>query len=126
MYLTDAQNAGSDAHAYRLRISAAAAGFRAAHDAVQHQRCAPGRAVPVSVYAVRKDGFDGDIEVALKDAPAGFSLSRRAHSARPGLRAHDPDGAAQMPAGRTTALQFEGRAQIGGEPSPGRSSPPTT
>ena len=31
--------------------------------------------MPVTVYALRKDGFDGEIALALKDAPAGFALS---------------------------------------------------
>ena len=72
--LTDAQNAGSDAHAYRLRISAPQPDFalRMAPSAINLRA---GRAVPVWVYAVRKDGFDGDIEIALNGAPAGFTLS---------------------------------------------------
>ncbi|MDD3927561.1 MAG: peptidase, partial [bacterium] len=31
--------------------------------------------MPVCVYALRRDGFDGDIRLALKDAPDGFALS---------------------------------------------------
>jgi hypothetical protein len=31
--------------------------------------------VPVTVYALRKDGFTGDIGLRLKDAPQGFALS---------------------------------------------------
>lgn len=31
--------------------------------------------MPVAVYALRKDGFNGEIELKLKDAPAGFALS---------------------------------------------------
>ena len=74
VWLTDAQNAGSDAHAYRLRISAPQPDFalRMAPSAIN---LLAGRAAPVWVYAVRKDGFDGDIEVALNGAPAGFTLS---------------------------------------------------
>ena len=32
-----------------------------------------GAAVPVTVYALRRDGFAGDIALKLKDAPAGFA-----------------------------------------------------
>ena len=31
--------------------------------------------MPVTVYALRKDGFAGDIALKLKDAPQGFALS---------------------------------------------------
>ena len=112
VWLTDAQNAGSDAHAYRLRISAPQPDFalRMAPSAIN---LLAGRATPVWVYAVRKDGFDDDIEVLLRGAPAGFTLSG-------GTIPHGRDSvrmtltAPQMPAGRTTALHLVGRARIGG------------
>ena len=113
VHLADAQNAGSDAHAYRLRISAPQPDFalRITPSAIN---LLAGRATPVSVYAARKDGFDGDIEVALDGAPAGFILSggaipRGRESVRMTLTAP------RMPAGRTTPLRFVGRAQIAGE-----------
>jgi len=31
--------------------------------------------VPLSVYAIRRDGFDGPIDLALDNAPSGFMLS---------------------------------------------------
>jgi hypothetical protein len=31
--------------------------------------------VPLTVYALRRDGFSGDIALALKDAPRGFALA---------------------------------------------------
>ena len=34
-----------------------------------------GATVPITVYALRRDGFSGEIAVALKDAPEGFTLS---------------------------------------------------
>jgi hypothetical protein len=112
LYLTDAQNAGSDAHAYRLRISAPQPDFalRMAPSAIN---LLAGRAAPVWVYAVRKDGFDGDIEVALDGAPAGFRLSGATiphgrDSVRMTLTA------TRRPAARTTALRILGRARIAG------------
>jgi len=72
-----------------------------------------GTAVPLSIIALRRDGFSGGISVALKDAPQGFSL-----------------GGAQVPAGRDevratltvprsasdrpVVLRLEGRATIAG------------
>ena len=38
---------------------------------------APARSVPITVYALRKDGFSGEIALRLKDAPDGFTLERR-------------------------------------------------
>jgi len=35
----------------------------------------PGANVPLTIYALRKDGFSNEISVILRDAPAGFSLS---------------------------------------------------
>jgi hypothetical protein len=34
-----------------------------------------GWAVPITVHALRRDGFNGSIEISLKDAPAGFTLN---------------------------------------------------
>jgi hypothetical protein len=33
-----------------------------------------GASIPVTVHAIRRDGFTGEIAVKLKDAPAGFVL----------------------------------------------------
>lgn len=70
----DTQHKGGPDYAYRLRIS---------HPMQDYQlRMTPasisargGQSVPVTVYALRKDGFSGEIELRLKDAPAGFVLS---------------------------------------------------
>jgi hypothetical protein len=35
----------------------------------------PGATLPITVYALRRDGFSGDIALALKGAPEGFTLS---------------------------------------------------
>ena len=110
--LADSQHHGGPAYGYRLRIAAAEGDFdlRVTPSALSVRA---GGIIPLTVYALRKDGFEGDIEVALKDAPAGFEL----------------DGA-RIPAGcdkvRMTltvpirapaeplALELEGRADIGG------------
>ena len=100
-------------HAYRLRISAPQPDFalRVSPSAIN---LLAGRATPVWVYAIRKDGFDGDIEVALDGAPAGFKLSGD-------IIPHGRDSVRmtlmppRMPNGpRTTALRVVGRAEIAG------------
>jgi hypothetical protein len=74
LYLGDAQQKGGPEYAYRLRISPPRPDFdlRVTPSGVN----APGGwNVPITVYALRKDGFSGDIELALKDAPKGFILT---------------------------------------------------
>jgi len=69
----DTQNQGGDAFAYRLRISPPRRDFElcVAPSAV----CAlTGGIEPLTVYAVRRDGFDGEIRLRLLDAPMGVKL----------------------------------------------------
>jgi len=59
-YLGDAQNQGGPDCAYRLRVSAPRPDFelRVAPSTVIFR---PGASVPLAVYALRKDGFAGEI-----------------------------------------------------------------
>ena len=69
----DTQNQGGEACAYRLRIGPPRRDFelRAAPSAV----CAlTGGIEPLTVYAVRRDGFDGEIRLRLRGAPKGVVL----------------------------------------------------
>jgi hypothetical protein len=72
--LWDAQHQGGPEYAYRLRISAPHPDFelRVVPSSVAVR---PGASVPLTVYALCKDGFSNQISLVLKDAPAGFSLS---------------------------------------------------
>ena len=73
--IADVQGAGGREYAYRLRISRPRPAFdlRVVPSSINIR---PGQAAAVTVVAQRKDGFAGDIEIALKDAPAGVKLSR--------------------------------------------------
>jgi hypothetical protein len=73
LYLGDTQHKGGPEYAYRLRISRPQPDFelRVVPSAINARM---GTNVPVTVYALRHDGFDGEIAVRLKDAPAGFAL----------------------------------------------------
>ncbi len=71
--LGDAQQAGGRAYGYRLRLAQEEPDFEL--------RLVPatvnlrgGGTVPVTVYALRRDGFSGEIHLALKDAPGGMIL----------------------------------------------------
>ena len=72
--LGDAQHEGGPEYAYRLRISPPRPDFAL--------RIVPSRInarsrqfVPITVFALRTDGFSGQIALSLKDAPPDFSLS---------------------------------------------------
>ena len=71
--VSDAQHKGGPDYAYRLRISPPQPDFelRIVPSTVNIRG---GSSVPLTVYALRKDGFSGDIALTLKDAPAGFAL----------------------------------------------------
>jgi hypothetical protein len=74
LHLRDAQDKGGPAYGYRLRISPPRPDFdlRVVPSSVNARG---GANIPLTVYAIRRDGFAGEIALALKDAPAGFSLS---------------------------------------------------
>ncbi|MHC4434430.1 MAG: PPC domain-containing protein, partial [Planctomycetota bacterium] len=73
VHLADSQRHGGDAYGYRLRVAIAEGDFalRVAPSSVSVRA---GGIVAISVHALRKDGYDGEIEVVLKNAPAGFKL----------------------------------------------------
>ncbi len=113
VHLADAQRHGSAAHAYRLRISAPQPDF-ALRITPSSLSTRAGGMVPISVYVLRKDGFDGEIEVVLKDAPAGFKLSGGRIPAgcdHTRMILMTPAPAPDQP----VALQLEGRASIGAQ-----------
>jgi hypothetical protein len=71
--LTDAQHQGGAACAYRLRVGPPRPDF-ALRMVPSTLNLAAGRATPITFHVLRKDGFDGPIEISLKDPPAGFAL----------------------------------------------------
>jgi hypothetical protein len=72
--LSDRLGAGGREYGYRLRVSAPQPDFelRVSPSSID---VAGGSHAPVLVTAIRKDGFDGDIALALHEAPAGFAIS---------------------------------------------------
>ena len=72
--LGDAQGHGGREYAYRLRIGPPRGDFalRIAPSSVNVRGAA---SVPLTVCAVRKDGFAGPIDLSLVNAPPGFSLA---------------------------------------------------
>ena len=79
LHLGDAQGKGGADYAYRLRISRQQPDF-ALRVVPSSINARAGATVPLTVYALRRDGFAGDIALQLKDAPAGFRMEiGRAH-----------------------------------------------
>lgn len=112
LHIGDAQHKGGAAYGYRLRISPPRPDFelRLVPAGINARA---GASVPITVYALRKDGFTGDITLSLKDAPNGFTLSGTrvpADKDQVRLTLRVP----RMPTTEPISLRLEGRAQIGG------------
>jgi hypothetical protein len=112
-HLADSQHQGGEAYGYRLRLSPPRPDFEL-RLSPSSLNVRAGMAAPVWVYALRKDGFEDEIELTLKDGPAGFRLD--------GGRI--PPGcsgvcmtltAPAQPIAEPASLQIEGRASIGGQ-----------
>jgi len=109
--ISDSRNHGGSAYAYRLRLSRPRPDFEL-HVTPSSLSLRSGRATPIGIYALRRDGFDGAIEVRLKDAPPGFGLQG-------GLIPEGTDqiratlSAPPRPIGEPVALQLEGLAAVG-------------
>jgi hypothetical protein len=71
--VSDTCGHGGSAYAYRLRVGAPEPDFAllVSPSGMNLPVAAPS---VVSVHALRRDGFDGEIALALKDAPKGWSL----------------------------------------------------
>jgi hypothetical protein len=112
VHLGDTQHSGGAAFAYRLRLSAPRPDFelRIVPSAISARA---GVNTPLTVFALRKDGFSGEIALALKDAPPDLKL----------IEAKIPAGQDNVKftlvsttptAGNPLSLHIEGRATIQG------------
>lgn len=74
LYLVDEQQQGGTAHGYRLHLTMPQPDFelRVVPSAINARA---GTTVPVTVHVLRRDGFAGEITLALKEAPKGFELA---------------------------------------------------
>jgi hypothetical protein len=74
VHLTDAQQKGGADYFYRLRLGAPRPDF-ALRVTPSSLNVRTGTTVPLTVHALRQDGFTGAITLALKNAPPGFTLA---------------------------------------------------
>jgi hypothetical protein len=112
LHISDAQTKGGEAHGYRLRISPPRPDFelRVVPSSINARA---GSGIPITVYALRKDGFTGDIKLVLKDAPKGFTLRGSrvpAQKDQVKLTLKVPPKPMKEP----VSLHLEGRAEIQG------------
>lgn len=108
----DSQSKGGPEYGYRLRISKPLHDF-ALRIVPSSINARPGVTVPVTIYALRKDGYSGGIDFALKDAPAGFVLDGgRIPPGENNVRATLTFP--QAPLDNITTLTVEGRATVDG------------
>jgi hypothetical protein len=74
LYLVDEQQQGGAAHGYRLHLTTPQPDFELRVVPSAINACA-GTTVPVTLHILRRDGFAGEVALALKDAPKGFELA---------------------------------------------------
>lgn len=72
--IRDVQGLGGENYAYRLTVREPRPDFQLAV-APANPNVPRGGAIPLTVTAIRGDGFDGPIAVALENLPAGFTAS---------------------------------------------------
>ena len=72
--LADAERKGGVEYGYRLRIGHPRPDFEL-RVVPSSLNLRAGSTAPITVYALRRDGFAGEIALALEGAPAGFALS---------------------------------------------------
>lgn len=111
VHLGDTSRSGGTEYAYRLRISEPQPDF--ALRLVPSSVALRGKSsTAVTVYAIRKDGFSGDIKLSLKDPPEGFVawpvvLSGKQNMVRFGFKT------TLISTKEPVALTIEGQATVG-------------
>ena len=73
VHLADTQHKGGPAHAYRLRVSLRRPDF-ALRVVPSGINAKSGMTLPITVFALRKDGYAGPIALDLKGVPQSFAL----------------------------------------------------
>ncbi len=113
LHLSDTTSHGGSSYGYRLRISRPMPDFdlRITPSSLFMRK---GGTVPITVHALRKDGFNGEIEVVLKNDLAGFKIDGGIIPAGAGSITMTLTAPRKL-SSRTFALQFEGKARIGGK-----------
>ena len=112
LQLTDAQGKGGPDYGYRLRISHPREDFEL-RVVPSSLNLRAGATVPITVRAIRRDGFSGEIALSLKDAPADFTLSGAVVPAGQD-KVRVTLTAPRTPVGAPLSIHLTGRATIDG------------
>ena len=114
LHLSDTQGQGGPEFAYRLRISERQPDF-ALRVVPSSLSLRAGMSASLTVFALRRDGFTNMINLELKDAPTGFSLS--------GARIQEGQDKAQFTLKappespeKIVAIAIQGSALVAGKP----------
>jgi hypothetical protein len=113
LHLGEAQRRGGPEYGYRLRISPPQPDF-ALRVVPSSINVRPGASVPLTVFALRRDGFTNEIRLALRNAPSGFTLNGAripANQDQVRLTLTAPFGPREEP----FSLSLEGRATLQGQ-----------
>ena len=112
LFLSDAQHKGGEAHAYRLQIRHVQPDFalRLVPSCINLRA---GGTAKVTVHAVRKDGFEGDINLVMVDAKDGFTLQNPLIPAGTNQVETILSAPLEIPR-QVFPVQIEGRVKIGG------------
>ncbi|MCC7493894.1 MAG: hypothetical protein IT204_16175 [Fimbriimonadaceae bacterium] len=113
LLVSDAQRAGGEAYAYRLRLTPPRHDF-AVRMCPSSINVMSGSSVPVTVQVIRDDGFDGEIMLNLKSAPEGFVLNG-AWVPKGQDRVRMTVTAPRLKAGEPTPIVVEAKALIAGK-----------
>jgi hypothetical protein len=110
--LSDTEGHGGPDYGYRLRISAPQPDF-ALRAVPASLTIRGGASVPLTIHALRRDGFTNEIALSLKDPPPGFKLSG-ARVAAGQDTAPITLSAPPSPTAEPVRVVIEGRATING------------
>ena len=113
IHIRDTQGQGGPEFTYRLRLSEPRPDF-ALRLVPSSLSLRTGMSLPVTVYALRRDGFTNAISLDLKDAPKGFSLSGATIGAGQD-KAQFTLKAPSQPTEAPVTMTVEGRAQNAGQ-----------
>jgi hypothetical protein len=119
--LTDARGTSGPRHAYRLTVAPPAPDYEL-FVSPSNPNVPRGGRVPLTIFALRHDGFDGPIEVSLKDLPPGVTATTG--TVLPGENSVSVTlDAADTASASMAALELVGHATINGRPVEHRGRP---